>query len=316
MNEVRKMGTEGSGRLNDDANENMAYSFKTIFKLEKSDETAKQKVLTAFNTIAAMTKTDGWEASDVRFYCDDDNMEGENARWKRAPGNANKRKPFERQVWADKPNQMSRRIGSKGCQDENEDGEKFTLAQTYQIRVDPDPLKDTHNPERETITLCDDGLNFDGGIEKLLSDFKEDDKKVVLLPFLNFDALLSVTVFHELCHLTKVINAPGTKPGGAAELYGWEQVLASTAAEAIDSADAFAWLGMLALTETRNMRLARPDSQDETEKKRAKQDGGGLVWIDPSKAPQRKAKRAPGMSGAYFNQLTNLRIGGKRMVKF
>lgn len=100
-----------------------------------------------------MTKTDTLESSDVRIYCDDDNMEGENARWKRAPGNANKRKQFADQLWVDKPNQMTRRPGSKGCQDEDEEGVKFTLAQTYKLKVDPDPLKDTHNTERETITV-------------------------------------------------------------------------------------------------------------------------------------------------------------------
>lgn len=107
----------------------------------------------AFDTVAAMTKTDNWEASDVRIYCDNDNMDGANARWKRAPGNANKRKPFEQQIWVDKLNQMTRRPGSKGCQDEDQEGQLFTLAQTYKLRVDPDPLKDTHNPERETITV-------------------------------------------------------------------------------------------------------------------------------------------------------------------
>ena len=77
-----------------------------------------------------------------------------------------------------------------------------------------------------------------------------------------------------------------------------------------------AWLGMLGLMETRNMRLARPDSQDETEKERAKKEGGGLVWIDASKAPKVKAKRAPGVSGAYFNPFASLRIDGKKLVKF
>jgi sirohydrochlorin ferrochelatase len=45
--------------------------------------------------------------------------------------------------------------------------------------------------------LCDDGLEFVDE-EKLLKDFKEDDKKVVLLPLEVFDGLLSVTVFHEV----------------------------------------------------------------------------------------------------------------------
>jgi hypothetical protein len=44
MDEVRKMGVEGRGRLNSDDNENMAYAFKTIFKVEKSDEAARTKV--------------------------------------------------------------------------------------------------------------------------------------------------------------------------------------------------------------------------------------------------------------------------------
>ena len=48
MDEVRKMGTESSGRLKDDANENMAYSFKTIFKVDRTDEGAKNKALSEY----------------------------------------------------------------------------------------------------------------------------------------------------------------------------------------------------------------------------------------------------------------------------
>ncbi|KAF2849060.1 hypothetical protein T440DRAFT_145439 [Plenodomus tracheiphilus IPT5] len=154
MDEVRSMGVEGSKRLRDDGNENMAYSFKTIFKVERSDEAVRSQALTAFDIIAAMTKTDQREPSDIRIYCDEDNDQSgdANARWTKASPNTNKRRTREMAQYIDKHNKVLRAIGSYGCADVDE-GDKFTLAQTYRWKEDPDTVAATQNPNRETITV-------------------------------------------------------------------------------------------------------------------------------------------------------------------
>ncbi|ORY19377.1 hypothetical protein BCR34DRAFT_551927 [Clohesyomyces aquaticus] len=300
MNEVRDMGTEGSKRVGDGNDEIMAHAFKTVFKVEKSDENALSQVTKAFDTIAKLKQTDDKKASDVRIYCDNDDAGQQGNRWQLKPGKKNRKAPFEDQTWWDEQDAIYRPKGSKGCQSEDDEGRTDgTLAQTYKTKDLPqyDMLPD-HNPNRETFTICDAGLEFGDGDYKLLGDFKEDDAKIVQLPVTDFDALLSLTVFHEFCHITRVLDLPGDRPdpndpdNRITEVTEWENVLKLDAETAIITPDAFAWLGMLAIMEKRNLRLARKDSEDEEEKKRADlEHGGGLVWVDKEKAPKPNSKR-------------------------
>ncbi|KAF2118973.1 hypothetical protein BDV96DRAFT_684596 [Lophiotrema nucula] len=259
MDEVRAMGTERSNRVADGNDEVMAHAFKQVFKVEKSRSRMRmvglKSPVTAFQTIAKLKETDNKETSDVRIYCDDDDASSPGNHWQLKPGKKNRKTEFKDQTWWDEQNHIYRAKGSKGCHQEG------TLAQTYKTKDD------------SKYDICDAGLNFDEGEYPLLGDFKEDDAEIVLLSVEDFDALLSLTVFHEFCHITRVINAPGDRK--------------DPNETSIISADAFAWLGVLAIMEKRNLRLARKDSNDDEEKKRANMPhGGGLVWVDKDKAPK------------------------------
>ena len=109
----------------------------------------------AFDTIAGITSTLDWKSADVRIYCDNDDA-GPGKRWQLAPDlpnagkkSKNSKRPFETALYWDAGNQIFRRPGSKGCQDDD----VVTFAQTYKFKDTPDEATD-QNPNRETITVC------------------------------------------------------------------------------------------------------------------------------------------------------------------
>ncbi|KAL9079183.1 MAG: hypothetical protein Q9157_001934 [Trypethelium eluteriae] len=174
---------------------------------------------------------------------------------------------FKQIFKVDKSNQgtYNKVMGSRGCQDPVE-----TLAQTYKYKDRPDEATD-QNPDREVITVCD--RTFSLPAPALLSAYpeREDFTKDTLV---DMDDLLSLTLFHEFCHLTKVINIPG---GNEGEPNGWYRVATLDAADAFDAADSFAFLGLSAILNQRNFRIASDDKKAKV---------GEIEWITPPERPE------------------------------
>ncbi|KAJ8065350.1 hypothetical protein OCU04_006038 [Sclerotinia nivalis] len=174
----------------------------------------------------------------------------------------NSKKPFELQTWWDSGNRIFRKIGSMGCQDPDVE----TLGQTYKFK-DAKYSDNDQNSNREFITICDvlfaarPALLNDIPIQKNVPDTTGSDPTTVNDP----SYLLSITIFHEASKsfltlfdekLTIVIALSLDKRDGD-EPFGWDEIIQVNAEEALDTADSYAYLGMLVLLNKRNIRLAQ-----------------------------------------------------------
>ncbi|KAK4695082.1 hypothetical protein P7C71_g2592, partial [Lecanoromycetidae sp. Uapishka_2] len=166
--------------------------------------------------ITAMTQTTDLESSDIRIYADNDDM-SQGGRWQPVPDLAfaskkerNSRKPFDQQQWWDHINKIYRRMGGKGVQDDTTD----TLAQTYKLKDTRDPFATPtgpQNPNRESITIANLAFlpSADNLAAPLLLSQVADTKDMKQVGIETFNFLLSATLLHEMCHLTKVLTFLG-----------------------------------------------------------------------------------------------------------
>lgn len=233
------------------------------------------------------------KSSDVRIYCDNDpyslQQKGGTERWIRqddVPGQGkkkrNSRKDIKEAFFYDQFNFMARSAGHWGCQDG-----KDIFAITW---ITPDDVKGLdHNPKRAVISMCTTSYNQGPGEPKLLSDIPA--KKDIVTDSLveTFEDLVSMTLFHELCHTRHVLDIPGR---GNQELTNYEDLYAGTAAGNANECDSYAFLGLSGLLNARNVKFSVQ-----------KADQFDLEWIMPPKKPDAEmVRRAADTLRAFGDQ--------------
>ncbi|KAG4441591.1 hypothetical protein IFR05_002926 [Cadophora sp. M221] len=276
FDEVRLMAAEGN-RLLAAGDEIFSTAFQKVFRTGINNVEAVTKVKQAFNKIETIKPSSGatdiaFKQSDIRIYCDNDN------RWELIPDKIggrkvggkkpikNSKKPAEEQAWWDPMNFIYRPTGSYGCQDR----EGQTLAQTYKTKdegLSDLGLKAGHVARREVITVCNYVLDSEDPIllsgftvSKDLTGMLKGTPKNQVLNMQDLSELVSLTIFHELCHTTDILNIPGHK----SEILGWtgEQGIMTSQldlAGLLNEADSFALLGLSAVLNRRNIRLSKED---------------------------------------------------------
>ncbi|KAF2116407.1 hypothetical protein BDV96DRAFT_686772 [Lophiotrema nucula] len=232
---------------------------KVIFKIKPTDTdfiANSTEIQQRFYQIQILTETNDHKASDIRFYCDEDQFfdpkspkVNEGARWQR----------LSDRMW-DKENMIVGSLTTFGCSYTDENGDRKGGA-TYTTK---DTRDKTQNPNRITITMCKYAL--DGGVAPLPSEPRKfpvvyqtelsTRNWAIGYSIQNFAVFLPATIVHELIHAVSygyVLDVP------VGNCYGWKNVRKASKEDAMRNADSHAMLAVWALVANWGWTLIRPN---------------------------------------------------------
>jgi hypothetical protein len=168
-------------------------AFQRVYNTNTGDAASVKTVRDMMSGISQLTATTDRDGADVRIYCDEDTrwrLQADRTRNGNLLPNPNSQRAPADQSWVDSVNGIFYK-GPPGCKDAGTIAEVFPW-QRYT------PRYAAQNPARATMTLCKPYVN--AAIASVEEQGNRDFSKVKLTQSA-LDALLSVTILHEMTHL-------------------------------------------------------------------------------------------------------------------
>ncbi|KAF2815485.1 uncharacterized protein BDZ99DRAFT_495230 [Mytilinidion resinicola] len=272
LDEALNSAKYASARLGNTADTDFEAVVKRIFKVDRSNADGFKAVKDVIDEIAGITmvspSTD-LKGSNTRFFCDDDPIGKKGV-------DADKDVRWQHQInpnggylnYFDQVNNMKQReASSPSC---NNPLKPNRVGRTYRIKA-PEPKKPTspfagHNSNRNVITLCNTLFDIKGVPLKIADLDKDLEGSAIDM----LSDLVSHTILHELAHAVRD-DIADVQP----DPYGYTEILAKNAEDAIKNADNFAFLAIFAQVMELNYsipRLTFPAGTSDADKAEAEED--------------------------------------------